>query len=176
MEEKKYTIDFYVHCGECNNLCPKDADHCEKCDEIHNLMYVYINKRGEYVGTHKELVNGVEMAVDYGTSIKWENCTPHEVKIFGERGKTITIPASSNPSRLEEEIIELKTIDSITIYKKEFKAKSNNIPEPKINTYYIVSLPIAQAFKNQRDDFFVPGELIRDEEGNIRGCKGLFKV
>ena len=46
-----------------------------------------------------------------------------------------------------------------------------NLPAPQEGIWYITSMLVAQAVR--RPDVLSPGELTRDEEGRITGCKGL---
>ena len=62
----------------------------------------------------------------------------------------------------------------IDIMKKSFN-EVEGLPEPQENTYYIVSALVAGACKN-RDDLVVPNDIVRDEKGNIIGCRSLAKI
>ena len=62
----------------------------------------------------------------------------------------------------------------IDIMKKSF-TEIEGLPEPKENTYYVVSALVAGAAKN-RNDLLIPNDIIRDEEGRIIGCKNLAKI
>ena len=62
----------------------------------------------------------------------------------------------------------------IDIMKKSF-SEVEGLPEPKKDTYYVVSALVAGAAKN-RDDLLIPNDIIRDEEGRIIGCRSLAKI
>ena len=47
-----------------------------------------------------------------------------------------------------------------------------DLPSQEKNTFFIVSRLVLSACKD-RDDLLVPNELVRDENGNIIGCKSL---
>ena len=49
------------------------------------------------------------------------------------------------------------------------------LPEPEDGTVYIVSNLVAQAVPH-RDDVFFPDDVVRDENGNIIGCRALGKI
>jgi len=117
--------------------------------------------------------------------IRIVNLTPHEVVVFaGEplvqmdgNGKwdvsnVIRIP-SDGIVRLSEDKVKVGEICGVPIYRKSFG--SGNLPEPKEDTYYIVSLPVAQAYP-ERQDLLVPDELVRDENGRVVGCKAFARV
>ena len=49
------------------------------------------------------------------------------------------------------------------------------LPEPQEGTIYIVSNLVAQAVPD-REDVFFPDDLVRDEHGNVIGCRALGKI
>lgn len=49
------------------------------------------------------------------------------------------------------------------------------LPEPEEDTIYIVSNLVAQAVPH-REDVFFPDDIVRDEQGNIIGCRALGKI
>jgi hypothetical protein len=62
----------------------------------------------------------------------------------------------------------------VDIMEKSF-SEVEGLPEPKENTYYIVSALVAGACKN-RDDLVVPNDTVRDDQGRIIGCRSLAKI
>ena len=50
-----------------------------------------------------------------------------------------------------------------------------NLPEPKPDTYYIVSKMLAQACPERKDLIF-PGTLVRNESGDVVGCVDFSRV
>jgi hypothetical protein len=54
-----------------------------------------------------------------------------------------------------------------------------DLPDPTPDTYYVVSLVVAQAaaaLHRTTDDLLTPGEQVRDDKGRIVGCKSLARV
>ena len=115
------------------------------------------------------------------------NLTPHPITIT-VNNKTVKYPAEQ-PLRLkeetklidyiEEEIISLGVYDDpyespsivkIPLYKKRFIVE--NLPPRQSNTLYIVSSIVAQLCPD-RDDFIVPNDLIRDEQGRVVGARSF---
>jgi hypothetical protein len=113
------------------------------------------------------------------------NFTPHDINL-GE----IKIPSTGN-ARVSETISVVDTLDnidvidyrlggvvdmikSIDIINKKLGAVTG-LPDKKDKTFLIVSLMVAQALP-LRDDLLIPGELVRDGEGKIIGCKNLCKL
>jgi hypothetical protein len=50
------------------------------------------------------------------------------------------------------------------------------LPCPQAGYIFVVSMVVAQAVKDTRDDVFIPDDLVRDSKGRIIGCKGLARV
>lgn len=51
-----------------------------------------------------------------------------------------------------------------------------DLPEYQEETYYIVSLPLVSSARDSGrkiDDLLTPGQQVRDEKGNIIGCRSL---
>ena len=119
------------------------------------------------------------------------NCTPHDVCIY--RGSDccymdgklylledmdlqpfITYPAAKEPTRVTFKQKIDGIVDGILIYwssPDEFV----NFPEPKPNTFYIVSKMLAQACP-EREDFILPGTLVRNKSGDVVGCIDFSRV
>lgn len=94
------------------------------------------------------------------------NLTPHPVTI-GD----ITIAPSGTVLRLTEKKVVIDTVNNIPVY-----AVSYSVPDlpPIINgIIYIVSGMIADNVN--RSDFYVPYNMVRDNNGHIVGCTGLRK-
>ncbi len=85
----------------------------------------------------------------------------------------ILFPRSVNPIRLEEKIEKIGYWNEVPIFKKTFL--SANLPPIYKDTCYIVSSLVAQAFPD-RYDFLVPNDLVRDEKGNITGCRSFASI
>ena len=104
--------------------------------------------------------------------MKLINLTPHPVVILDEAGNVVkTIQPEGTPLRLDEEVEPLGTIDNIPVVRKTLKEEVNQSLPREEGTYYIVSLPTAQALR--RPDLLVPDDLVRDEQGRILGCRRL---
>ena len=120
--------------------------------------------------------------------MKIVNLTPHPITIT-VNNKTIKYPPTEQPLRLkeetelidyiEEEIISLGAYDDpyespsivkIPLYRKRFIVE--NLPPRRPDTLYIVSSVIAQLCPD-RDDFIVPNNLIRDNEGKVIGARSF---
>jgi len=97
------------------------------------------------------------------------NTTPHPVHVLNRDGELVlTIPAASQPLRLEERLESLGDLAGVPLVKKALAADIS-LPEPQEGVYYIVSLAVAQAAR--RPDLLVPDDLVRDDQGRILGCR-----
>ena len=104
------------------------------------------------------------------------NCTPHAVNIHSEDGTILTVEPSGDVARVATNIenVELSGVEGIKVVKTTFDtSKVEGLPSPKEGVIYVVSLITLNALKGIRSDLVAPGNLIRDEKGNIIGCDGL---
>lgn len=100
------------------------------------------------------------------------NCTPHTINILREDGtEVLAVTPSGNIARLDVSRKPIRTLDNgVILYKSVFGSPSG-LPDRADNTIYIVSSLFRSGF--DREDLWVPGELVRDEEGRPIGCLGL---
>jgi hypothetical protein len=94
------------------------------------------------------------------------NLTPHAI-VLPDR----TIEPGGMIARCKEFSVGAGTINDIEIIRRRY-GNVENLPEAKPDTWYIVSLLVKQVLP-ERKDLLSPGDLIRDEKGNIIGCKNL---
>jgi hypothetical protein len=87
-----------------------------------------------------------------------------------------TIERTTLCVRCPEEIKEIGSIDGIQIISKRFIG-IDGLPEEVEGTFYVVSLPVAQAGKMLgRKDLLIPGTVVRNDLGQIVGCLNLAVV
>ena len=100
------------------------------------------------------------------------NMTPHAVDVVNEKGELIhSFPASGNQIRLKVQTVSAGELNGIPVSKTQF-GEPEGLPEFKEDTFYIVSQLVMNALPH-RSDLLVPAEVVRDEKGNILGCKSL---
>jgi hypothetical protein len=99
------------------------------------------------------------------------NLTPHKVVVLDDNNNVVAEFASEGVIRLSEERQLIGQINGIPLYIKRF-GTTVALPPQREGVYYIVSLPVAQAFPD-RSDFIVPDQVVRDNEGRIIGCRGF---
>ena len=105
--------------------------------------------------------------------MKLKNFTPHNVVIINESTK-IVIP-SDGIARVTETKTATPSIDVDGVVIETFVSafgEVENLPPQEDGVMVIVSAMVASAAKD-RNDLLVPGELVRDNDGNIIGCKSL---
>lgn len=100
------------------------------------------------------------------------NFTPHEVVLVDAEGNAIYRFPSVGIARCTETSIPNGNICDIPLVKKEF-GEVTGLPDfIGDGTVYIVSNLVAQALKG-RPDLIVPADIVRNEEGQIIGCKAF---
>ena len=105
--------------------------------------------------------------------MKLKNFTPHNVVIVINDTK-IVIP-SDGIARVTETKTATPSIDVDGVVIETFVSafgEVENLPPQEDGVMVIVSAMVASAAKD-RNDLLVPGELVRDNDGNIIGCKSL---
>ena len=107
-------------------------------------------------------------------SIKIYNLTPHDLNVVMFDGSVETLPKSGLIARVSQEDRPDGFIGGINITSRVM-GEVTDLPEPQDSIYFIVSSLVASAAKG-RDDLFVPGPLVRNDQGQVIGCKGLSRV
>lgn len=120
------------------------------------------------------------------------NLTPHEVTLYADKdcmevtkgnyttlvlkegAKPIKVLASEGVARATSTKQLMYTIDNIPVYSTVY-GEVEGLPEPRSNTYYLVSALTAQAVKNRHDILIVDG-AVRDNEGKIVGCTAFGRI
>jgi hypothetical protein len=108
--------------------------------------------------------------------MNYVNLTPHTINILektvqeGGYKEVLSIPPSGIISRLAVRREIEATIDGVVFYKSVF-GDPDDLPPKTEGTIYIVSSLFRSGF--DREDLWVPGELVRDEAGKPIGCLGL---
>lgn len=103
------------------------------------------------------------------TQIK--NFTPHPINICNNAGKVIRVIQPEGLVRLKAVTVPAGEIDGVPVTKTEF-GQPEGLPEFKEGVFIVVSQLVKTALP-ARSDLLVPAEVVRDEKGNIVGCKSL---
>lgn len=104
------------------------------------------------------------------------NLTPHAINLITEK-KTAIIPSQGIARARQEEasvgVAKITTNVFAPVVKMTYGAPEG-LPEPRDGVRYIVSYITAMAAKahgRNTDDLLMTADLVRDEEGQITGCK-----
>jgi len=107
--------------------------------------------------------------------IKFVNLTPHSIIFMDAAGNTVlTVEPSGQVARCSVTREKVGEINGIPVNRSRF-GEVENLPEPEEGTVYIVSNLVAQAVPD-REDVFFPDDLVRDENGNVIGCRALGRI
>lgn len=105
--------------------------------------------------------------------MKIVNATPHPVRIKKLDGTFLDLPKGENVPRISFDSIPACQLDDIQLH-MQIMGDPENMPQQIDGVHYIVSQIVASHPKNRnRGDLFFPGNLIRDDNGNIIGADGL---
>lgn len=99
------------------------------------------------------------------------NLTPHTINVVTSED-TFSFPPSGTVARVSsnQQFIGLWGND-IPLYRSTF-GDVIDLPDPQDNTIFVVSALVRSAAPD-RFDLASPGDLVRDDAGNVVGCKGL---
>ncbi len=102
------------------------------------------------------------------------NFTPHAVTIFDADGIT---PVATFPSggvvRAQQTAQTVGSVNGIEVVQMQF-GDVEGLPDPQSDVYLIVSLTAANAAKahgRTTDDLLITADPVRNENGQIIGCK-----
>lgn len=104
--------------------------------------------------------------------MKLINLTPHDITVVTHTA-TSTIPKSGTVARVSQVSTIVDVINDIPISIVKF-GDVVGLPDFDHDTRLIVSSMVKNAVGNTRYDLLSPGDLVRDDSGNVIGCKGLY--
>lgn len=100
------------------------------------------------------------------------NYTPHPIHVVGEDNQVIKTIESTGLIRLKASTVDAGfEVNGVKITTTDF-GEPEGLPEFEEGVFYIVSQLVKSALP-QRRDLLVPAEVVRDDKGNILGCKSL---
>lgn len=120
------------------------------------------------------------------------NLTPHTITLYADKDcmevvkgtyKSLVLKEGATPiavypsqgvARATSNRELIYTIDNIPVYTTTY-GEPEGLPEPRSNTYYLVSALTAQAVKGRHDILIVDG-AVRDGEGRIVGCTAFGRI
>ena len=103
--------------------------------------------------------------------MEYINLTPHSINVRKVDGSSVIVPASGTICRVSVTMQPSFVEDGIQVYAPVY-GDIQNLPLPEEGKVFIVSRMIKDRCPD-RADVRVPGNLIRDEQGNVIGAEGL---
>lgn len=105
-----------------------------------------------------------------------KNLTPHEVCIYKLNGVTpdldLVIEAGEEVARVSCEYMKVdKTVEGVNLYRPVF-GEVTGLPDYEEGVYLLVSTMVREALP-LRSDLVSPGQLLRNDKGEVIGCLGL---
>ena len=101
------------------------------------------------------------------------NKTPHAVHIVDENSQVVKCYEKGDSQiRLAVKIVQDEPLVDGTPTSRTNFGEPEGLPDFQEGTFYIVSQLVKSALP-ERTDLLVPAEVVRDEKGNIVGCKSL---
>lgn len=100
------------------------------------------------------------------------NLTPHDIILF--KGDEQILYKSSGIVRAECKRELVGEINGINVYINKYIG-IDKMPKYKKGTYYIVSRIVAEMMR-QRKDLLLVNETVRNEKGQIIGCKSFSRL
>ena len=99
------------------------------------------------------------------------NLTPHDLTVVLADESVCKITKSGTVARVATKREVSRPIGGIQTFRTTY-GQIEGLPEPADGTVYVVSGMVAARCPD-REDVFAPGELVRDGDGNVVGCRGL---
>lgn len=104
--------------------------------------------------------------------MKIVNCTPHAINFVNDAGEVIrTIEPSGILPRVSSSIEVVGEIDGIPDESTSY-GEVVDLPEKQDGVILVVSVMVASRLPD-RDDLRIPGRQVRNDRGQIIGCKSL---
>ena len=101
------------------------------------------------------------------------NKTPHPIHVLAGDKVATTFPACPHEEliRLKAESVPDEPVCGVPTSRTAF-GEATNLPTYANDVFYIVSQLVKGALP-ARSDLLVPAEVVRDDDGNIVGCRSL---
>lgn len=108
--------------------------------------------------------------------VSLKNCTPHDVVILNEKDEVIvTYPPTGILPRLKADVRPEGVIQdnsNLIPFTVTYLGETQDLPDFDPNVMLIVSRLVADA-NPDREDLVFPNEVVRNDKGQIIGCRSL---
>jgi len=108
------------------------------------------------------------------------NLTPHDVHLYVGEAKVATFEKAASPARASQ---SAKAVGEVNVEGHLIPIVSvtygdlQDVPPVKDDTMYIVSVIAGQAMlASGRTDFLIVHDTVRDDKGQIVGCRGFARL
>lgn len=105
-----------------------------------------------------------------GKKMKVINLTPHSIVLISDSMNTEIKPSGLARCKVTTE--KVGEVNGFPVNKNTY-SQVVGLPEPEKDTIYIVSAIVAKAVSGKREDCIVVDQTVRNEQGQIIGCKGF---
>ena len=103
------------------------------------------------------------------------NLTPHTINFVHEDGtQLLTVDPCGTVARVSCKTVTIGKEEEIPITTNEY-GEVEGLPDPETDTIFVVSALVAGRVSH-RTDVFIPNEAVRNEKGQIVGCKSLGRI
>lgn len=99
------------------------------------------------------------------------NLTPHDLVVVQNDGSETTFQKSGQVARCAATSTLVGEFNGVLLFSTAF-GEVQGLPDPQDGVLLIVSSLVRQAVPH-RKDVASPGDLVRDDAGNVVGCKGF---
>lgn len=99
------------------------------------------------------------------------NLTPHSIAVVLENGDQKVFEKTGVVARITCSQIKVGMIDGIDLMTPAF-GQTEGLPEEEAGKIFIVSAMVRNA-NPDRKDLVSPGDQVRDENGNVIGCRNF---
>lgn len=107
----------------------------------------------------------------------FRNLTPHQIRVLDlEHELLLELPPSpGKAARLDLNLRPVEKLgNGITVFETQPGGGVQDLPAPEPGVGLVVSAMVREVLP-YRNDLFSPGELVRDENGQPKGCLGLIR-
>ena len=106
------------------------------------------------------------------------NLTPHPINIVQDGSVVLSIPSSgvARVASSTDVVGQFLVGDVVVPRTHTVYGEVEGLPAPQAGVIYVVSGMIVSALVQQgirRDDLFIPGMQVRDEQGRVIGCQSV---
>lgn len=107
------------------------------------------------------------------------NLCPHDLHVLHANGLRTVLPRAEKPARCMVESVRDGELtlngQTVPIHVSRFGAVYD-LPDPRPDTYFVVSRPVAEACDHLRTDVLVVDDIVRSSDGTIIGCRAFASV